>query len=96
MGQTNQRGTDLDEPILDDAGENSLASIGAPRRTRVHVRMSEQTKGLADDDAVAASRGRSGALAADDGHHLRRPARTDRVRPADPGRDARDRREARP
>ena len=49
MGQTNQRGTDLDEPILDDAGENSLASIGAPRRARVHVRMSEQTRGLADD-----------------------------------------------
>lgn len=49
MGQTNQRGTALDEEILDDAGENSLASIGAPRRTRVHVRMSEQTKGLADD-----------------------------------------------
>lgn len=49
MGQTNQRGTVLDEPILDDAGENSLASIGAPRRARVHVRMSEQTKGLADD-----------------------------------------------
>ncbi|MGF6821152.1 endonuclease-8 [Microbacterium sp. ZKA21] len=53
MGQTNQRGTDLDEAdaILDDAGENSLSSIGAPRRTRVHVRMSEQTKELADDDA---------------------------------------------
>ena len=50
MGQTNQRGTVLDEPILDDAGENSLSSIGAPRRTRVHVRMSEQTKGLGDDD----------------------------------------------
>ncbi|MGM7696721.1 Fpg/Nei family DNA glycosylase [Microbacterium sp. A84] len=54
MGQTNQRGTDLDAldgaPILDSAGENSLASIGAPRRTRVHVRMSEQTKGLADTD----------------------------------------------
>ncbi|MGY1551684.1 Fpg/Nei family DNA glycosylase [Microbacterium sp. A588] len=54
MGQTNQRGTDLDAgaetPILDDAGENSLSSIGAPRRTRVHVRMSEQTKGLADED----------------------------------------------
>ncbi|MFJ4252682.1 Fpg/Nei family DNA glycosylase [Microbacterium sp. NPDC090003] len=49
MGQTNQRGTLIDEEILDDAGENSLASIGAPRRTRVHVRMSEQTKGLADD-----------------------------------------------
>ncbi len=51
MGQTNQRGTDLEEPILDAAGENSLASIGAPRRTRVHVRMSEQTKGLADESA---------------------------------------------
>lgn len=50
MGQTNQRGTDLDDtPILDDAGENSLASIGAPRKTRVHVRMSEATKGLADE-----------------------------------------------
>lgn len=49
MGQTNQRGTDLGEPILDAAGENSLTSIGAPRRTRVHVRMSEQTTGLADD-----------------------------------------------
>lgn len=50
MGQTNQRGTDVDEPILDSAGENSLTSIGAPRRTRVHVRMSEQTTGLADED----------------------------------------------
>lgn len=49
MGQTNQRGTVVDEAILDDAGENSLASIGAPRRTRVHVRMSEQTKGLDDE-----------------------------------------------
>ncbi|NLP85591.1 Fpg/Nei family DNA glycosylase [Microbacterium sp. CFH 90308] len=49
MGQTNQRGTDLDAPILDDAGENSLTSIGAPRRARVHVRMSEQTTGLADE-----------------------------------------------
>jgi formamidopyrimidine-DNA glycosylase len=48
-GQTNQRGTQLDEPILDDAGENSLSSIGAPRRARVHVRMSEQTTGLADE-----------------------------------------------
>jgi endonuclease-8 len=48
MGQTNQRGTDLDaggagepvEAVLDSAGENSLHSIGAPRRTR--VRMAEQ------------------------------------------------------
>ncbi len=52
MGQTNQRGTTLDEePILDSAGENSLTSIGAPRRARVHVRMSEQTTGLPDEGA---------------------------------------------
>lgn len=53
MGQTNQRGTDLDatdDAVFDDAGENSLASIGAPRKTRVHVRMSEQTKGLVGGD----------------------------------------------
>ncbi|WOQ70599.1 DNA-formamidopyrimidine glycosylase family protein [Microbacterium limosum] len=51
MGQTNQRGTDLEgDPVFDAAGENSLTSIGAPRRTRVHVRMSEQTTGLADED----------------------------------------------
>lgn len=49
MGQTNQRGTALEDAIYDTAGENSLSSIGAPRRTRVHVRMSEQTTGLADD-----------------------------------------------
>ncbi|WP_087130221.1 Fpg/Nei family DNA glycosylase [Microbacterium esteraromaticum] len=52
MGQTNQRGTDpalSDDVVFDDAGENSLTSIGAPRTSRVHVRMSEQTKGLADD-----------------------------------------------
>ena len=50
MGQTNQRGTIVDDPILDSAGENSLTSIGAPRRARVHVRMSEQTTGLPDED----------------------------------------------
>ncbi|WP_137843427.1 DNA-formamidopyrimidine glycosylase family protein [Microbacterium sp. 2FI] len=51
MGQTNQRGTDLDtDAIMDAAGENSLTSIGAPRRARVHVRMSEQTTGLGGDD----------------------------------------------
>jgi formamidopyrimidine-DNA glycosylase len=47
MGQTNMRGT-----VVDEAGENSLSSIGAPRRAR--VRMGEQTSepGLpsADDD----------------------------------------------
>jgi endonuclease-8 len=37
MGQTNQRGT-----VLDSAGENSLHSIGAPRRTR--LRMAEQER----------------------------------------------------
>lgn len=48
MGHTNQRGTTLDTtPILDAAGENSLGSIGAPRRAR--VRMSEQTTGLGDE-----------------------------------------------
>jgi formamidopyrimidine-DNA glycosylase len=50
MGQTNQRGTFVEgPPVFDAAGENSLTSIGAPRRARVHVRMSEQTTGLADD-----------------------------------------------
>ena len=37
MGQTNQRGT-----VFDAAGENSLTSIGAPRKTR--VRMAEAEK----------------------------------------------------
>lgn len=51
IGQTNQRGTVLDdEPVMDAAGENSLTSIGAPRRARVRVRMSEQTTGLKDED----------------------------------------------
>jgi len=53
MGQTNQRGTVTDtgdDAVFDEDGENSLSSIGAPRKTRVHVRMSEQTKGLADAD----------------------------------------------
>jgi endonuclease VIII len=51
MGQTNQRGTVLDdaEPILDGAGENSLTSIGAPRTARGRVRMSEQTTGMAEE-----------------------------------------------
>ena len=49
MGQTNQRGTFLEGPnpdavVLDSAGEDSLTSIGAPRRTR--LRMSEgETEG---------------------------------------------------
>lgn len=49
MGQTNQRGTELPQ-VLDEAGENSLTSIGAPRRARVHVRMSEQTTGLPGEE----------------------------------------------
>lgn len=39
MGQTNQRGT-----VLDDAGENSLHSIGAPRRTRLRMAESEKVE----------------------------------------------------
>ena len=46
MGQTNQRGTAVavgaGAATLDDDGENSIFSIGAPRRTR--VRMAEQEK----------------------------------------------------
>lgn len=53
MGQTNQRGTTLDERVLDAAGENSLSSIGAPRRARVRVRMSEQTTPLGGAGAEA-------------------------------------------
>lgn len=37
-----------DSTVFDTAGENSLASIGAPRKARVHVRMSEETSGLPD------------------------------------------------
>lgn len=48
MGQTNQRGTVRDDPVFDTAGENSLSSIGAPRRTR--VRMSEQERVTGDVD----------------------------------------------
>ncbi|MCM3657083.1 Fpg/Nei family DNA glycosylase [Agromyces mediolanus] len=47
MGQTNMRGTFLDGPnpdavVLDAAGENSLTSIGAPRRTRLRMAESEK------------------------------------------------------
>jgi endonuclease-8 len=46
MGQTNQRGTDLAgagaDRVYDDAGENSLHSIGAPRRTRLRMAESEK------------------------------------------------------
>jgi endonuclease-8 len=51
MGQTNQRGTFLesgnpDAVVFDSAGENSLTSIGAPRRAR--LRMSESEKAGSD------------------------------------------------
>ncbi len=42
MGQTNQTGTVLHSAIHDSAGENSLHSIGAPRRTRVRMAESEK------------------------------------------------------
>ncbi|MFF2390382.1 Fpg/Nei family DNA glycosylase [Agromyces sp. NPDC058104] len=50
MGQTNQRGTFLDAPnpdevVFDGAGENSLHSIGAPRKTRLRMAESEKDKG---------------------------------------------------
>jgi len=49
MGQTNQKGTaNQTGTVLDEAGENSLHSIGAPRRTR--LRMSESEKVEADID----------------------------------------------
>ena len=43
MGQTNQRGT-----VFDDAGENSLTSIGAPRRTRMRMAESEKVTAVSD------------------------------------------------
>lgn len=49
MGQTNQRGTDLDVATSGSAGAGFPASMGAPRRGRVRVRMSEQTTGLDDE-----------------------------------------------
>jgi len=50
MGQTNQRGTFLEGPnpdavVLDSAGENSLTSIGAPRRARLRMSESEKENG---------------------------------------------------
>ncbi|QTX04560.1 Fpg/Nei family DNA glycosylase [Agromyces archimandritae] len=46
MGQTNQRGTFLDSPnpdaIYDTAGENSVTSIGAPRKARLRMAESEK------------------------------------------------------
>lgn len=42
MGQTNQRGTVFADAVLDSAGENSLTSIGAPRRTRMRMAESEK------------------------------------------------------
>lgn len=47
MGQTNQKSTFLDGPnpdavVFDAAGENSVHSIGAPRRTRLRMSESER------------------------------------------------------
>jgi endonuclease VIII len=47
MGQTNQRGTFLDAAnpdavVVDSAGEDSVTSIGAPRRARLRMAESEQ------------------------------------------------------
>lgn len=42
MGQTTQRGT-----VFDDAGENSISSIGAPRKTRVRMAEAEKESALA-------------------------------------------------
>ncbi len=43
MGQTNARGT-----VFDADGENSLSSIGAPRKTRVRMAESEKSSTLAE------------------------------------------------
>ena len=76
---------------LDSAGENSLTSIGAPRRTR--LRMSESEKEGGGARHLPARAGRPGAGAAAHRHDLRRPARPDRVRGARlrPGRGRRSR-----
>ena len=62
MGQTNQRGTVfsdavsedavVSDAVFDSAGENSLTSIGAPRKTRVRMAESEKESAL---DAAAGS-----------------------------------------
>ena len=56
MGQTNMRGTvsKATDAVFDRDGENSVSSIGAPRRTR--VRMGEQTTGGALSSAEDARR----------------------------------------
>lgn len=43
MGQTNQRGT-----VFDSAGENSLTSIGAPRKTRLRMAEAEKISASAE------------------------------------------------
>ena len=48
MGQTNMRGT-----VVDEAGENSLTSIGAPRRAR--VRMGEETSEPGSDRRLSSA-----------------------------------------
>ena len=47
MGQTNQRGTsDPGDEVFDRDGENSLSSIGAPRKTRVRMAETENQSDL--------------------------------------------------
>jgi endonuclease-8 len=67
MGQTNMRGT-----VFDAAGENSLSSIGAPRRSR--VRMGEQTAERGPDRRLS-SAGRDRRLSSAAGAY-RNPADT--------------------
>jgi endonuclease-8 len=72
MGQTNMRGT-----VVDEAGENSLSSIGAPRRAR--VRMGEQTSepGLpsAEHDSRLSSADDDRRLSSAEGAYRNRGAR---------------------
>jgi endonuclease-8 len=51
MGQTNQRGTELEtdaDYLNDAAGEDSVRSIGAPRKARLHMAESEKENDDAD------------------------------------------------
>ena len=85
MGQTNQKGTFLGaEPrrrgVRHRGRENSLTSIGAPRRTRLRMSESEKEGNALEDVPARADRPGSGAPA--HRHDRRRPARPDGVRGA--------------
>jgi endonuclease-8 len=74
MGQTNQRGTVEGSTILDSRGEDSLASMGAPRVTRLRMSESEkleQSSYLFPPDPIGAVRVR--LLTADTVGDLRGP-----------------------